>query len=88
MAGVTVVLNCSISLPTGIVGTPRIEWMGPGASMNTTHSEGNTFSILTLNEIEPSQAGLYTCTAILGGSISTTTNVTVSGTYITVSLSL
>ena len=79
MAGVTIILNCSISLPTGVVGTPIFEWMGPGASTKNTHSEGNMFSILTLNEIRPSRAGLYTCTIKFGGFISTSTNVTVSG---------
>ena len=81
MAGGNVTLTCSVTLPLGVTGTPDFQWEGPGgvtltpaASMT---SGQNFFNDLPLNEIATSQAGQYTCTATLIGSINTSTTITV-----------
>ena len=80
MVGSRVNLTCSISLPSGVTGSPQFEWDGPLISTNLSSSEeGMIFSQLTLIDIAPSDAGPYTCTATLGGSVSTTINVIVQG---------
>ena len=86
MAGDTLTLTCSISLPPGVNGTPVFNWKGPGESptpANLTTSGGVTYSELTLDVIAASQAGLYKCIASLGGSISTNITVTVLGMCLT-----
>ena len=80
MAGDTVTLTCSVSLPSGVTGTPVFQWEGPGVTStpaNPTTSGGMVSSDLTLSEISTSQAGLYTCTATLDGFINTSTIITV-----------
>ena len=80
MAGNILNLTCSISLPSGVTGSPEFEWDGPLTSTNISNSvDGMLLSILTLSDIAPSDAGPYTCTATLGGSVSTTVNVSVEG---------
>ena len=80
MTGDTVTLTCSVTLPSGVTGTPVFQWEGPGVTptpADPTTSEGMVSSELTLSEISTSQAGLYTCTATLSGSINTSTIITV-----------
>ena len=77
MAGDTVILTCSISLPSGVTGTPVFQWEGPGVIDDPTSSGGVVSSILTLTSVSTSEAGLYSCTASLGGNISTNTIITV-----------
>ena len=80
MAGSDVDLICSISLPSGVTGSPEFEWDGPLTSTDLSSSEEQLiFSQLTLGDIAPSDAGPYTCTATLGGSVSTTINISVEG---------
>ena len=77
MAGDSVTLTCSISLPSGVTGTPVFQWEGPGVTLtpdDPTSSGGVVSSILTLTA---SEAGLYSCTASLRGEISTNTIITV-----------
>ena len=80
-AGNTVTLTCSVTLPDGVTGTPDFQWEGPsGVTLtpaDSTTSGQTVSSDLTLSEISTSQAGLYNCTAILSGSISTSTIITV-----------
>ena len=71
MAGDNITLTCSVTLPTGVTGTPDIQWEGPGVSGQMVSSD------LTLSEITTSQAGQYTCTATLSGSVSNSVNITV-----------
>ena len=81
MAGESVTLTCSVTLPDGVTGTPDFQWEAPGGVTLTpatpTTSGGTVFSDLTLSEISTSQAGQYTCTATLSGSITTSTTITV-----------
>ena len=85
MAGESVTLTCSVTLPDGVTGTPDFQWEGPGGETLTpaesTTSGGTVSSDLTLSEISTSQAGQYTCTATLSGSISTSTTITVQSEY-------
>ena len=88
MAGDTLTLTCSISLPPGVNGTPVFNWERAGEiptpAIIPTSSGGMTYSSeLTLDVIAASQAGLYKCIAILGGSISTNITVTVLGMCLT-----
>ena len=79
MAGDTLTLTCSVSLPAGIDGTPVFHWEGPGeipTPANPTSSGGTFYSDLV---IAVSQAGPYKCIATLGGSIDTNITVTVLG---------
>ena len=74
MAGDTVTLTCSVSLPSGVTDTPDFQWEGPGANpspANPTTSGQIVSSDLTLSEIATSQAGQYTCIATLIGSVMT-----------------
>ena len=85
MAGDNVTLTCSVTLPTGVTGTPYFHWEGPGVpptpADHTTNGQ-EVSSVLTLSTISTSQAGQYICTATLNGSSVTivsaiATNVTV-----------
>ena len=81
MAGDSVTLTCSVTLPDGVTGSPEFQWEGPGetpdpAAPSTSGQE--VTSQLTLSAIRTSQAGQYTCTARRGDFIdSTTINITV-----------
>ena len=80
MAGDSVTLTCSISLPSGVTDTPVFQWEGPGVTptpADPTSSGGVVSSILTLTSVSTSEAGLYSCTASLRGEISTNTIITV-----------
>ena len=72
VAGVTVTLNCSVTLPSGVTDTPVFQWEGPGVTptpADPTTSGQMVSSVLTLSQIKTSQAGQYTCTATLSGSV-------------------
>ena len=80
MAGDTVTLTCSVSLPTGVTGTPDFHWEGPGevTPADPTTNGQEVSSVLPPSTISTSQAGQYICTATLNGSsVTTATNVTV-----------
>ena len=81
----SVSLTCSVTLPDGVTGTPDFQWEGPSGVTPTpadsTTSGQTVSSDLTLSEISTSQAGQYTCTATLSGSISTSTTITVQSKY-------
>ena len=81
MAGESVTLTCSVTLPDGVTSTPDFQWEGPGGVTLTpaasTTSGQTVSSDLTLSEISTSQAGQYTCTATLYGSNTTSTTITV-----------
>ena len=68
VAGDSVILTCSVTLPDGLTGSPEFQWEGPGdtpypAPSSTSGQE--VTSQLTLSAIRLSQAGQYTCTASL-----------------------
>ena len=72
MAGDSVTLTCSVTLPDGVTGSPEFQWEGPGetpdpAAPSTSGQE--VTSQLTLSAIRTSQAGQYTCTASLSDFI-------------------
>ena len=78
MAGDTVTLTCSVTLPTGVTGTPAFQWEGPGVSSmpaDSTTSGNMVSSDLTLSEIATSQAGQYTCIVTLSGSVNVSLNI-------------
>ena len=85
MAGDTVTLTCSVTLPHGVTDTPDFQWEGPGGVILTpadSMTSGQTVSSdLPFNEITTSQAGQYTCTATLRGSINTSTTITVESEF-------
>ena len=71
-------LNCSVTLPTGVTGTPDFHWDGPGVPptpADPTTNGQEVSSVLTLSSISTSQAGQYICTATLNGSSVTIVNV-------------
>ena len=92
MAGDTVTLTCSLTLPHGVTDTPDFHWEGPGGVTLTpadSITSGQTVSSdLPLNEITTSQAGQYTCTATLSGSITTSTTITVESEFKSVAMSI
>ena len=75
--GHRVTLTCSLTLPTGVTGTPSFRWNGPSGNIYNFVQPYFTGRIvshrLTLSQIAPSDVGEYTCTADLSGSVSTTT---------------
>ena len=85
VAGDSLTLTCSVTLPAGVTGTPDIQWEGPGVTLipaAPTTSGQEVSSVLTLSAIATSQAGQYSCTATLSGSsISTALTVTVQSKF-------
>ena len=87
MVGDNITLTCSVVLADGVTGTPDYQWMGPAGGVidTATHfsNDQSVSSVLTLSEIVPSQAGLYTCTVIPvnGSSNATSINVTVQSKF-------
>ena len=83
LAGETVSLTCSVSLPPGVTGSLVFQWGGPGVT-DSNISEGAMSSILTVSQISTSVAGIYNCTVSLDGSPLPTvsTNITVQGTVV------
>ena len=86
MAGDTVTLTCSLTLPHGVTGTPDFQWEGPGGVTLTpaaSMTSGQTVSSdLPLNNITTSKAGQYNCTATLSGyTDSASTNITVESEF-------
>ena len=78
MAGDTVTLTCTVTLPSGVTDTPVFQWEGPSVVSSTSMTSGHTVSSdLTLNGISTSQAGEYTCNATLSGSITDSIIITV-----------
>ena len=72
LAGDTVTLTCSVTLPTGVTGIPDFQWEGPGVTPTPADSATSgqiVSSDLTLSEIATSQAGLYSCVAYISGTI-------------------
>ena len=85
VAGESVTLTCSVTLPAGVTGTPDFQWVGPGVTptpADPTTSGQEVSSVLTLSAIATSQAGQYSCTATLSGSsFNTDLNVTVQSKF-------
>ena len=85
VAGESLTLTCSVTLPAGVTGTPDFQWVGPGVTPTPaapTTSGQEVSSILTLSAIATSQAGQYSCTASLSGSsVSTALTVTVQSKF-------
>ena len=85
VAGESLTLTCSVTLPAGVTGTPDFQWEGPGVTPTPaapTISGKEVSSILTLSAIATSQAGQYSCTATLSGSsVSTALTVTVQSKF-------
>ena len=81
MAGDSVSLTCSVTLPGTVSGSPVFQWAGPGDTPTPAASSASgqvVTSTLTLSAVRTSQAGQYTCTASLEGSIvSSAVDVTV-----------
>ena len=85
MAGDTVTLTCSVTLPSGVTDTPVFQWEGSSGVSSTSMTSGHTVSSdLTLNGISTSQAGEYTCNATLSGSITDSITITVQSKYYSV----
>ena len=85
MAGDIVTLNCSVTIPTGVTGTPDFHWAGPGLTptpATPTTNGREVSSVLTLSTISTSQAGVYICSATLNLSVTIATNVTVQSEYV------
>lgn len=74
MVGENVTLNCSVALPDGRFDTPTFTWIGPSLEADSTQTFNES---LILRNIQPLEAGPYTCDASLGGSIVTTKTVRV-----------
>ena len=85
VAGDSVTLTCSVTLPAGLTGTPDFQWEGPGVTPTPAApitSGQEVSSVLTLSAIATSQAGQYSCTATLSGSsVSTALTVTVQSKF-------
>ena len=85
MAGDSLTLTCSVTLPVGVTGTPDFQWERPGVIPTPaapTTSGQEVSSVLTLGAIATSQAGQYSCTATLSGSsVSTALTVTVQSKF-------
>ena len=86
MAGDTVTLTCSVTLPSAVTDTPVLQWEGPtGINSTSVISMTNGITVsrnLILDGISTSQAGEYTCTATLSGSITHSITITVQSKYI------
>ena len=70
MAGESVSLTCSVTLPGTVSGTPVFQWAGPGDTLTPaapTTSGPVVNSTLTLRAVKTSQAGQYICTASVEG---------------------
>ena len=66
MAGESVSLTCSVTLPGAVNGSPVFQWVGPGDTptpADPSTSGQMVTSTLTLSAVKTSQAGQYTCTA-------------------------
>ena len=85
MAGDSLTLICSATLPAGVTGTPGFQWEGLSitpTSADSTTSGQEVSSILTLSAIATSQAGQYSCTATLSGySVSTALTIIVQSKF-------
>ena len=85
MAGDSLTLICSVTLPAGVTGTPGFQWEEPGVTPTPaapTTSGQEVSSVLTLSAIATSQAGQYSCTATLrDSSVNIVLNVTVQSTF-------
>ena len=86
MAGDTVTLTCTVTLPSGVTDTPVFQWEGPGGvipSPEDSMTNGQTVSSdLILTAITTSQAGQYICTATLSVyTHSDSTNITVQSKF-------
>ena len=85
MAGDSLTLTCSVTLPAGVTGTPDFQLEGPAVTPTPaapTTSGQEVSSVLTLSAIATSQAGQYSCTATLSGSsVSTDLTVTVQSKF-------
>ena len=89
VAGDSLTLTCSVTLPAGVTGTPNFQWEGPGVTPTPafpTTSGQEVSSVLTLSVIATSQAGQYSCTATLSGSsVSTALTSTVQSKFTSIS---
>ena len=65
MAGSSLTLTCTVTLPTGVSETPTVQWEGPGLSATgSVGGSGNNYtSQQTLDPLTLSQTGDYTCIA-------------------------
>ena len=81
MAGESVSLTCSVTLPGTVSGSLVFQWAGPGDTPTPaapSNSGQVVTSTLTLSAVRTSQAGQYTCTASLEGStVSSAVDITV-----------
>ena len=81
-AGESYSLKCSVTV-TGSTDTPTITWLDNGVEISssdptrmvsmTTGSPGSYSSTLMFNPLSASDAGLYTCRAVLGSAVDTET---------------
>ena len=68
-------LTCNVTVASGL-GTPTVQWMGPGSSAPIV--TGGDFTVsstspytLTINPLRQSHAGQYTCRAMVGSDTGT-----------------
>ena len=85
VAGDSIVLTCSLTLPSEVMGNPVFQWIGPGDT--PTPAEPSTSgqvitSLLTLDSIRTSQAGQYTCTITVNNTLQmSTVDIIVQSNY-------
>ena len=86
MAGESVSLTCSLTLPGTVSGSPVFQWVGPGdtpTAADPSTSGQVVTSTLTFSAVRTSQAGQYTCIVLLEGP-NQTINVALRSVNITV----
>ena len=83
MAGESVSLTCSVTLPGTMSDSPVFQWVGPEETLTPADPSTSgqvVTSTLTLSAVRTSQAGQYTCNASLEGTTltnSSTVDITV-----------
>ena len=72
VAGDSLILKCSVSLPPEVDGSPVFQLVGPQfvhTRFDNNSGIGYQFSKFRLYKMRTSQSGLYSCRATLNGSI-------------------
>jgi len=84
-AGQSYTFTCTVTPQGGLIGTPTVQWIGPGSSDPITTGGDLTVSstppyTLTINPLRQSQDGQYTCQATIGNTTgSSSVTLTVAG---------
>lgn len=84
VAGKPVNITCSITLPSGLIGSPEFTWKAElnGAEPTQNYREsGTAISLLKFEMIPIPNSGTYSCTACLNGCINASTTVSIESKY-------